>query len=143
MRTGIEASLSSLRPFGPGIIPPALREMSPPIPKAPRRSLEEDPMIATHPIARRRTEVGDAQGLHLRPAAHFVDVAKRFAAEVRVRCNGAEADGKSIMDLMSLAAGFGMVVELEARGPDAEEAVAALADLISARPHEIEEHQVA
>ena len=100
-------------------------------------------MMVTPPIARRRTEVGEAHGLHLRPAARFVEVAKRFAAEVRVRCNGAEADGKSIMDLMSLAAGFGMVVELEARGPDAEEAVAALADLISARPHEIEQYQVA
>ena len=100
-------------------------------------------MMVTPTIARRRTEVGEAHGLHLRPAARFVEVAKRFAAEVRVRCDGAEADGKSLMELMSLAAGFGMVLELEARGPDAEAAVIALADLISARPHEIEEHQVA
>lgn len=95
-------------------------------------------MIAKQPIARRRTEVGEAHGLHLRPAARFVEVARRYAAEVRVRCNGAEADGKSIMDLMGLAAGLGMVLELEARGPDAEEAVAALADLISTRPHGIQ-----
>jgi phosphocarrier protein HPr len=100
-------------------------------------------MIATSPIARCRTEVGEAHGLHLRPAARFVELAKRFAAEVRVRCNGSEADGKSVLDLVSLAAGFGMVLELEARGPDAGEAVIALADLISARPHEIEEYRVA
>jgi phosphocarrier protein len=100
---------------------------------------EEDSMMAALPIARRRTEVGEAHGLHLRPAARFVEVAKRFAAEVRVRCDGAEADGKSMMELMSLAAGFGMVLELEARGPDAEEAVAALADLLSTRPPEAEE----
>jgi phosphotransferase system HPr (HPr) family protein len=100
-------------------------------------------MIAMPPIARRRTEVGQAHGLHLRPAARFVEVAKRYAAEVRVHCNGSEADGKSVVDLMSLAAGFGMALELEARGPDAEEAVIALADLISARPHEIEGCRVA
>jgi phosphotransferase system HPr-like phosphotransfer protein len=47
------------------------------------------------------------------------------------------------LDLTGLAAGFGMVLELGAHGPDAEEAVIALSDLISARPHEIEEHQVA
>ena len=100
-------------------------------------------MMVTPPIARRQTEVGEAHGLHLRPAARFVEVAKRFAAEVRVRCDGAEADGKSLMELMSLAAGFGMVLELEACGPDAEAAVIALADLISARPHEIEGCRVA
>ena len=100
-------------------------------------------MIAPLPIARRRTEVGDAQGLHLRPAAHFVDVAKRFAAEVRVRCNGAETDGKSIMGLLCLAAECGMMLDLEAHGPDAEEALTALTDLISARPLEIEGCQVA
>jgi phosphotransferase system HPr (HPr) family protein len=62
----------------------------------------------------------------------------RFAAEVRVRCDGAEADGKSVMELLCLAAGFGMALELEARGLDAEEAVITLADLISARSHEIQ-----
>jgi hypothetical protein len=35
------------------------------------------------------------------------------------------------------------MLDLEAHGPDAEEAVTALADLISARPHEIEQYQVA
>jgi phosphotransferase system HPr (HPr) family protein len=129
--------------------------VSPPIPEAPRRRsfeedmmmaalpFEEDTMMAAIPIARRRTEVGEAHGLHLRPAARFVEVARRYAAEVRVRCNGSEADGKSVLDLMGLAAGFGMVLELEARGPDAGEAVIALADLISARPHEIKEYRVA
>ena len=43
------------------------------------------------------------------------------------------ADGKHLLDLIGLAAGDGTVLELEAHGPDAEEAVTALADLISAR----------
>jgi phosphocarrier protein len=100
-------------------------------------------MIAALPIARRRTEISDALGLHLRPAARFVELAQRFAAEVRVRCNGAEADGKSLLSLLCLAAEGGMILDLEAHGPDAEEAVIALADLISARPHEIQEYHVA
>ena len=100
-------------------------------------------MIAPLPIARRRTEVGDALGLHLRPAARFVELAQRFAVEVRVCCNGAEADGKSLLSLLCLAAEGGMMPDLEAHGPDAEEALTALADLISARPHEIEGCQVA
>jgi phosphotransferase system HPr (HPr) family protein len=129
--------------FGPGTIPPGLREV-PPLPEAPRRrSFEEDMIMAALPIARRRIELGEAHGLHLRPAARFVEVARRYAADVRVRCSGSEADGKSVLDLISLAAGIGMVLELEARGPGAGEAVIALADLISARPHEIEESRVA
>jgi phosphocarrier protein HPr len=100
-------------------------------------------MVDLRPIARRRVVVGNPLGLHLRTAHQFVCLARRCAAEIRVRCDGAVAQGKSISDLMGLAAGFGMVLQLEAHGPDTEEAVIALADLISARPHEIEEHQVA
>ncbi len=93
-------------------------------------------MSAPPRIARRRTVVGDPLGLHLRTAQRVVCLAQRFAAEIRVRCDQAEARGKSILDLMGLAAESGMVVELEAHGPDAEEAVAALADLLSTRSPE-------
>ena len=116
-------------------------------PVAPRAEtlshVQVSPPIAALPIARRRAEVSDAQGLHLRQAARFVEVAQRFTAEVRVRCNGAEIDGKSIMGLLCLAAEGGMMLDLEAHGPDAEEAVTALADLTSAHPHEIQEYHVA
>jgi phosphocarrier protein len=116
-------------------------------PVAPRAEIlshvQVSPPIAALPIARRRAEVSDAQGLHLRQAARFVEVAQRFAAEVRVRRNGPETDGKSIMGLLCLAAECGMMLDLEAHGPDAEEAVVALADLISTRPHVNEQYQVA
>ena len=48
----------------------------------------------------------------------------------------------SLGRLLCLAAECGMTLDLEAHGPDAEKAVVALAELISARPHEIEESQV-
>ncbi len=89
-------------------------------------------------VARRQVEVLNALGLHLRPALKFVDLALKYQAEVRVHYNGNDFNGKSILDLTSLAAELGSRLELEARGPDASEAVEALADLFLARFHENE-----
>jgi phosphocarrier protein len=96
-------------------------------------------MIDPPPITRRRAAVEDPLGLRLRTAQQFVSLAQRYAAEIRVSSGGAEAQGRSILELMDLAAEFGVVLELEAHGPDAEEAVAALSDLLSTRPPEAEE----
>lgn len=80
--------------------------------------------------ARRRVEITNEYGLHLGPAAKFVKLAGRFQSEVRVHHNGKEINGKSILDLTLLAAETGTVLDLEARGPDAEAAVDALARLV-------------
>lgn len=71
------------------------------------------------------------RGLHARAAARFVKLAWQFDAEIMVAKNGAAVNGRSIMGLMMLAAGPGTAVELRATGPEAERAVAALAQLIS------------
>jgi phosphocarrier protein len=72
-------------------------------------------------------------GLHARAAARFVEIASRFAAEVKV-ANGEESvSGKSILGLMMLAAAEGSVLTIEAAGPDADAAIAALTDLIARR----------
>ena len=88
------------------------------------------------PTVRRPVVVLNALGLHLRPADRFVGLAKQFAAGIRVHRDGRAVDGKSILDLALLAAECGTRLDLEARGPDAEAAVAALAELVSARFHE-------
>src|SRR5690242_8289035 len=88
------------------------------------------------PTARRSVVILNALGLHFRPADRFVGRAKRFAAEIRVHRDGRAADGKSILELAMLAAECGTRLELEARGPDAESALAELADLVAARFHE-------
>jgi len=93
------------------------------------------------PVARRQVEITNALGLHLRPADKFVRVASRFESEVRVFFDGLEVNGKSILDLSTLAAECGTQLDLEARGPDAEAAVAALADLVLARFYETDEGQ--
>jgi phosphocarrier protein HPr len=87
-------------------------------------------------VARRQVEITNALGLHLRPADKFVRLAHRFQAEVRIYYRGHEFNGKSILDLTSLAAECGTRLELEARGPDAEDAIAALAELVAAQFHE-------
>ena len=90
-------------------------------------------------VARRQVEVMNSLGLHMRPANKFVELALQFQAEVRVHYNGNEFNGKSILDLTSLAAECGTILNLEARGPDAAAAIESLADLVRARFHEDED----
>lgn len=72
-------------------------------------------------------------GLHARPSASFVQTANRFRAEIKVERDGQVADGKSIMDLMMLAAAQGTKITIKAQGDDAREALEALGALIEGR----------
>ncbi|HEY3910582.1 MAG TPA: HPr family phosphocarrier protein [Stellaceae bacterium] len=83
--------------------------------------------------ARRIATICNRRGLHARAAARFVKTAAQFEADIRVRKNGTEVSGCSIMGLMMLAAAPGTVIELSATGPQAAEAVAALATLIECK----------
>jgi len=98
-------------------------------------------MTHDEPVARRRVEIRNALGLHLRPADKFVRLAVKYASDVKIYYNGGEYNGKSILDLTSLAAECGTVLEVEARGPDAEAAVTTLAELVLARFYEDDEGQ--
>jgi phosphocarrier protein len=69
-------------------------------------------------------------GLHLRAAAAFVKVAEGFESDVSLWRDGNEANGKSIIALVSLAASQGTLVRIVAEGPDADEALTALAGLV-------------
>ncbi|HJU20748.1 MAG TPA: HPr family phosphocarrier protein [Stellaceae bacterium] len=82
---------------------------------------------------RRIATICNQRGLHARAAARFVKTAGQFDADIRVRKNGTEVSGRSIMGLMMLAAASGTVIELTATGREAEAAVAALAQLIEAK----------
>lgn len=75
--------------------------------------------------------VGPEEGLHARPAAQFVRMAQSFLAEIIVIKDDREADAKSPLKLMTLAAGKGDEITIRAIGDDADEAVDALAVLIS------------
>ena len=78
-------------------------------------------------------EVTNERGLHARASAKFVKLAATFDAEVTVSRDGATVDARSIMGLMMLAAGPGCCIEIEAEGAEAEAAVVALEQLVSAK----------
>ena len=83
--------------------------------------------------AARTVEIVNKRGLHARASAKFVKLATEFDAEVRVTRDGQTVDARSIMGLMMLAAGPGCCIDIAAEGPEAERAVAALAELVAAR----------
>jgi phosphotransferase system HPr (HPr) family protein len=89
-------------------------------------------------LSLRRVKITNGFGLHLRAAGLFVRLAQQFRSEVRVYCDGRVANGKSILDLMTLAAGCGALLEIEVSGPDAEEATIQLRALIEEGLHEDE-----
>lgn len=78
----------------------------------------------------RTVGICNQRGLHARASAKFVKLASSFESEVRVTRDGTTVDARSIMGLLMLGAGNGCDVLIESDGPDAEEAVAALAELV-------------
>lgn len=72
-------------------------------------------------------------GLHARPAMSFADTASQFKADIHVIKAGNKFDGKSIMNLMMLAATQGTELEITAAGPDADDALEALQKLIESK----------
>jgi phosphotransferase system HPr (HPr) family protein len=79
--------------------------------------------------------VGPQEGLHARPAAQFVKTAKRFSSEILVLKGERQANAKSSLKIMTLGARKGDTLTIRAEGDDAQEAVDALAKLISADEH--------
>jgi len=81
----------------------------------------------------RQVTIQNKLGLHARPAMQFVDVANQFQAGIKV-CKGDQVvDGKSIMQMMMLAATQGTGLKIIAEGDDAGKALDALEQLINAR----------
>ena len=80
--------------------------------------------------ANRQVIITNPQGLHARPADLFVRLANTFQATIEIVKDRQRVDGKSIMNLLMLAAERGSTLELVANGPDAEEALEALVRLI-------------
>lgn len=81
----------------------------------------------------RTVQIRNKFGLHARPAAEFVKTASRFNAEVMVRKQDLEVNGKSIMGMMMLAAECGAEIVIRASGDDAKNAVEELATLVNNR----------
>ena len=83
-------------------------------------------------------EIKNKLGLHARAAAKLVHAAARFQSDIKIRKGDEEVDGKSILGILLLAAGRGAVITVKANGPDEEQAVTALQQLIDAKFDEAE-----
>jgi phosphocarrier protein len=84
-------------------------------------------------MVERTVTIVNRQGLHARPAAEIVKIASKYQAEVTLVRDDLEVNGKSIMGVMMLAAECGATIVLRAAGPDAEQAVEALASLVATK----------
>ena len=84
-------------------------------------------------IAERSVQIANRNGLHARPAAEVVKCAAKYKSDITLAREDLEVNGKSIMGVMMLAAEFGSTLLLKASGPDAEQAVEALAALIAGK----------
>ncbi len=84
-------------------------------------------------MVERPVTIVNKNGLHARPAAEIVKTAAKFRADITLVRDALEVNGKSIMGVMMLAAECGATILLRADGPDAQQAVDALAQLIESR----------
>lgn len=94
--------------------------------KIPLDSSTDQLQVATRTC---QVTVGNPQGLHARPADLVAREARRWQSRIEFVGNSQRADGRSILDLLSLAAAQGTRLVIEATGPDADEAITALGRL--------------
>jgi phosphocarrier protein len=81
--------------------------------------------------SQREVRIRNQLGLHARAAVKFVQLANQFRSEVKVVKDGNEANGKSIMGLLTLVAAVGSTMMIVCEGDDADKAVSALAALVA------------
>lgn len=88
--------------------------------------------------SKRTLRIVNQRGLHARASRKLAELALGYDDSTRivVRREDDEADARSLMDLMMLGAGIGMDIEVEARGPHAQEALDAIEALVAAKFHE-------
>lgn len=87
-------------------------------------------MESTSPTLQSLVTIQNRLGLHARPAMAFVDTANAYKSQITVKKGAQSVDGKSIMQMMMLAAVMGTQLEVHASGPDAAQALAALKELV-------------
>ena len=81
-------------------------------------------------VCETEVEIKNADGLHMRPAMQFVDVASKFECDITVSNSENNVDGKSIMQMSMLAATCGTKLRIKAEGADAQQAIDALRKLV-------------
>lgn len=86
--------------------------------------------MSDSPALERNFEIVNTLGLHARAAAAFVQTAQKYKAEVMIHKDDLSVNGKSIMGILMLAAAKGTTISVSAEGPDANEAMDAIGELV-------------
>lgn len=82
-------------------------------------------------MASRTLDIVNVKGLHARASAKFVETVEKFDATAEVSRDGMSTTGDSIMGLLMLAASIGTSIEVETSGPQADELMTALSELVA------------
>ena len=89
--------------------------------------------VAVDETITRQMTICNKRGLHARASAKFVQIASSFDASISVSLDGVEVDVKSILDRMRLAAADGATINVSTSGRQADEAMAAIEELVADR----------
>ena len=90
---------------------------------------------------RRTVTIANPNGLHMRPAAAFAELAAKFNSSVKLARDTQTVDGRNWLELLLLAAEPGTELTLEVAGPDAAQAIDALAKQLASVPAPEEDQQ--
>ncbi len=102
------------------------------------REAEEPTNTMTSDTLSREVVVANAQGLHARPADLLAREARRWRSRIELVADAQRVDGKSILEVLTLAAEAGTRLVVEATGPDAREALEAIGGLFERKFNEHE-----
>jgi len=81
-------------------------------------------------VVQEEVEITNKVGLHVRPASMLVEIARKFKSDIWIERDGKEANGKSVLSLLLLSGEKGNRINIKAEGPDAAQAVKALAKVV-------------
>lgn len=100
-----------------------------------RGNADCSPVAPTHTLSRLRASfiVGNPKGLHTRPSAELARCASSFRAQIYLHHHRNSVNAKSLLGILTLAAGKGSKIFVEAEGEDAAEAIEAILRLAENR----------
>jgi phosphocarrier protein len=100
-----------------------------------------DRMVSREDVVSREVVVGMPQGLHARPADQLAREARKWQSRIELLNDTQRVDGKSILEVLTLAAEAGTRLIVEATGPDAHEALEAIGVLFDRNFNEQENNE--
>jgi len=81
-------------------------------------------------IKRKTLEIRNKLGLHARAAVKFVNISSQYKSRISLERDGMEANGKSLLSILTLACPKGSRITISVEGIDAHEAMESLSQLL-------------